>query len=64
MPQSNNPGHTVLSQLLNHDQIRNIYHWISYFHKNHFFMLTSFFCLADVDYVEYELGTCYVQSIN
>lgn len=64
MPHSNNHDNTILSQLLNRDKIRNISHWISYFHKHPSFILSSFLCLADGDYVDYELRTRYVQSID
>lgn len=64
MPHSNNPDNTILSQCLNRDKIRNIYHWISYFHKHSFFSLSSSLCLVDGDYVDYDLGTRYVQSID
>lgn len=64
MPHSNNHDNTILSQCLNCDKIRNIYHWISYFHKHSFFILSSSLCLVDGDYVDYDLGTRYVQSID
>lgn len=64
MPHSNNHDNTILSQLLNRDKVRDIYHWISYFHKHPFFILSFFLRLVDGDYVDYELGTRYVQSID